>query len=66
MAQLPQPKNPTNGLVYHNNGYIYAIGGLKGKGGWDNECCKYDIKKNEWKMIPSMNSVKPHQTVVVF
>ena len=65
LAQLPSPKNPSNGLVYHNN-CIYVVGGLKAKGGWDNECLQYDIKRNEWRTIPSMNAVKPHQSVVVF
>lgn len=65
LAQLPQPKNPSNGLVHHN-GFIYLIGGLKSKGGWDNECLCYDVKKNEWKSIASMSAAKPHQTVCVY
>lgn len=65
LAQLPSPKNPSNGLVYLNNA-IYVIGGLKAKGGWDSECLQYDVKRNEWKVIPSMNNAKPHQSVVAF
>ncbi len=65
MAPLPQPRNPSNALIYHN-GYIYLIGGLKGKGAWDNECFQFEIKRNEWKAIPSMGTVKPHQTVCLF
>jgi hypothetical protein len=65
LAPLPEPKNPSNGLAYHD-WFIYVIGGLKTKGSWDSECFQYDVKRNEWKTIQKMNYIKPQQSVAVF
>ena len=52
--------------VCYLNGFIYVIGGYNNIEGFLKKCERYDLKKQEWKVMPDLNFPASSPAIATF